>query len=204
MASVLAHLAIAKEYIRKNPEGVKNHQEFYDGSVMADLHVDKDFTHYLGKYENETDLVRRFKEKFNVEKFARHCKFDRDMNLAMLLHLFSDRSFFNELFPKEYLQTVSLKQFRADYSHVMDAHETFITEKYGVSFDMVSPEVGKALNQSLAEYKAKNAGKQVATDAKLVYSEKDLAKFIDFASSVDLQKLIKQSKTSGVSCGVGK
>ncbi|MCL2756335.1 MAG: hypothetical protein FWE45_04785 [Firmicutes bacterium] len=194
MASTLTHLAIAQEYTRKNPELVKNLQEFYDGVIIPDLTSDKDFTHYLDGKVWQSDTMRYIKEPTDLEKFIIYDPLEKDFNLGNLLHLYTDEVYYRKMFRNQDMQNTTLQEFRGKHGQTMDAHDSFIREQYGTSFALTSPEIENTLTDNLARYRENNPIQDGYDPNELLFSQQDLQIFIEETSSVDLHAIIQQVK----------
>ncbi len=99
MPGFTIHIAIAKEYVEKHKNEIKNENEFIEGTIAPDLNEEmteiaknKSVTHYgkWGKYQVETNI----KEFLEDEKV----KIDKDYWKGYLLHLIVDHYFYNKFF----------------------------------------------------------------------------------------------------------
>jgi len=199
MAGYNTHLAIHKEFIRKNPGVVKDEQAFFDGAVMADLAKDKDFTHSFFRRTEESNMITRLREKINLEKFISNDPMDNDLSLGIALHLLTDKVYYNydKFFSDEYLLSVDLKQFQKEHGQTMVTLEPQVAALHGVSFDMTSPEVYEALVAELKSRKAATAlSPQEQPMKNTIFSIENLTQFIDEVSSMDLQAIISQIKSN--------
>jgi len=181
MASINMHLAIAKRYIEKHPNAIQNERDFYDGNVAPDLAEDKEATH-CGKRCETNDLVKRNKEKVNLQKFLLTNTLQNDFNKGMFLHLYADWIYYNDFLDMEYVKTASFKDFANDNFFTMDLYNKFLIEKHGLSFAMTSME--HEILEIIAAY-GKNVG------GKLIFSQETLENYIERVSSVDLGELAK-------------
>jgi len=197
MASFLTHLAVAKEYLRKNPDAVKDVQAFYDGSVISDLASDKDLTHSFFHRTEESNMLVRLREKINLDKFASHDPIGNDLGLGIFLHLLTDKVYYEKMFTDEYLLSVDLKQFQKEHGQTMSTHESFIGEHFDVSFDMTSPQVNEQIVANIGDRQASTALKpQERPMENTIFSQEELLRFIDEVSSMDLQAIISQIKNN--------
>lgn len=83
MASYTIHIAIAKEFLRKN-KGY-NEEQFIKGTIAPDLAKDKSRTHFA-----------RLSSESNWGKFLRFYSLDNGYYAGWFLHLITDRLFFEE------------------------------------------------------------------------------------------------------------
>ena len=91
MPSFNIHLAIAKEYIKKHKNDIKNEEEFIKGTLDPDFAEDKYISHY-GNYSEKHIGLSNFLSKENV---------DTDYWKGYFLHLLADEIFYNYVFKKE-------------------------------------------------------------------------------------------------------
>ena len=111
MPGYVIHLAVAKEYLRKNKKEETN--EFLLGNVAPDLVSDKSKTHY-GKSPAYT----------NLGNFLEKNKIDTDYDLGFFLHLITDYLFYNK-----YLEKLEKPQIYKDYDYTNKE----IIDKYNVN-----------------------------------------------------------------------
>lgn len=84
MASYMIHLAIAEEYLRKNPNEKEEHDEFMKGAIYPDTVSDKSKTHYA-------------KEPFesNIYRFLEENEINNSFIKGQFLHVLTDYMFYN-------------------------------------------------------------------------------------------------------------
>lgn len=105
MPGFTIHIAIAKQYMKKHKQEIKNEEEFIKGSIAPDLNEemngpaeDKSKTHFgkWGNYEVVTYL----------DEFLKNPTVDilKDYWKGYFIHLFADHYFYNQekFFKKEY------------------------------------------------------------------------------------------------------
>ena len=106
MPSCTIHIAIAKRYIEKHKNEIKNEQEFTNGVIAPDLNeemngpaIDKNKTHY-GIWGNYQETITNIDEFLNDEKVD----LSRDYWKGYFLHLIADHYFYNKekFFKKEF------------------------------------------------------------------------------------------------------
>lgn len=84
MASYMIHLAIAEEYLRKNPNEKEEHDEFMKGAIYPDTVSDKTKTHYAeDPFES------------NVYRFLQENEVDSSFKKGHFLHVLTDYMFYN-------------------------------------------------------------------------------------------------------------
>ena len=168
------HLAVAKEYIKKHTNEIKNEQEFLNGSIRPDLNEDmtelcedKIKTHYGimgatndGKFE--TDMYA----------FLHDLKTDinSDFYKGYLLHLLTDYYFYNKYFNDELLEVIKNNdKFHSDF----DCLNKMLEDKYNLE-----------LSESLKKYTGyKNSSPKYILPEKLI-------NFIEDVSSMNLDEQI--------------
>lgn len=106
------HIAIGKRYIDKYNE-IQNVEEFLDGVIAPDFVEDKSKSHYTVKTPKE-NLKRYLASKVNLETFLQENKVESDYEKGVFLHLLTDKLFFTEFFPDEYIKNVDYITFCKD------------------------------------------------------------------------------------------
>ena len=96
MPSFVMHIAIAKEYVKKHKDEIKNLEEFIEGSIAPDLTQNKNITHYgeWGNYKTNI-ILKDFLEDVNSD-------INNDYYKGYLLHLLSDDFTYNHALKKEF------------------------------------------------------------------------------------------------------
>lgn len=113
MPGYVIHLAIGKEYIRRN--SINNEEEFLKGVIMPDL-LDKRTSHF-GNASSNPDF----------SEFLKVNSLDSEYNQGYYLHLITDYLFYNK-----YLQEFS-EEIYSDYNKL----NGFLIERYGISIPPV-------------------------------------------------------------------
>lgn len=132
MPGFTIHIAIAKEYIRKHENEIKNEQEFIRGSIapdyicLVDKHINKNITHY-GKWGDWTSND----EEIYLDEFLKDSKVD--LNKAYwkgyFIHLLTDHYFDKTYFHKEIKKAKENEdKFYTDY----DCLNKIIIKKYNI------------------------------------------------------------------------
>lgn len=85
MPGYVIHLAVAKQYIKKHKNQIKDEEEFYKGVVYPDSVSDKSLTHY-GEKSTKVILKKFFEEK----------DLKTDFNKGYFVHLITDYLFYNK------------------------------------------------------------------------------------------------------------
>ena len=196
MASYYVHLAIAKKYMEKNKGKIKSARDFYDGNILPDLVADKTLTHY-GIRTEQHDMIKHLREKVNLQKFLFHNEINGDRDLGRLLHMYVDYEYYsNFLIEKnaEYLRRVDRFSLSCDHSYTMIHHEENLSERYNVSFNLVS--FARELEAQIPEWRAeftRLAG--VDYKGKLLFNKADLDVFIERLSSANLEELVEKFRS---------
>ena len=110
MPGYIIHLAIAKEYLRKNKKEVS--KDFLEGTIAPDLTENKSKTHY-GKSPAYT----------NIGEYLKQNNIENDYDKGFFLHLVADYLFYNK-----YLEKLEKPQIYKDYDYTNKS----IIEKYNV------------------------------------------------------------------------
>lgn len=130
MPGFTIHIAIAKKYIEKNENEIKNEDEFIKGVIAPDMNKqldgppeDKSATHYgkWGKYEVTT----------YIDKFLEDSEIDitQDFWKGYFLHLLTDHYFYNKYFKKEHEEMMKNNdRFYYDY----DCLNKMLIERYKI------------------------------------------------------------------------
>lgn len=129
MPGFTIHIAVAKEYIKKHKDEIKNEEEFIKGIIDPDYISlknplkDKNKTHY-GKWGKEETEI-------NMDKFLEDPKtnMNTDYFKGYFLHLLTDHYFYNKYFRKETDEEIKNKDgFYYDY----DCLNERILKKYEI------------------------------------------------------------------------
>lgn len=133
MPGINIHLAVAKKYIEKHKNEIKNENEFLKGTLKPDLNddlnnicEDKIKSHYIPiESKNDVNFVTDLKKFFYDNKENINTDFYR----GYFLHLISDDYFYNKYFYKELCQLAKNNdKFYYDY----DCLNKMIEEKYNI------------------------------------------------------------------------
>ena len=132
MPGFTIHIAIAKQYMKKHEQEIKDEQEFIKGAIAPDLNEemngnaeDKNKTHYgkWGHYEVVT----------NIDEFLKDSKADmqQDYWKGYFIHLLADYYFYNDenCFKKEYEE---MKKNNDKFYNDFDCLNKVLMEKYQV------------------------------------------------------------------------
>ena len=134
MPSQMTHLAIAKRFLEKHPNVIKDVQRFLDGNVLPDLHSDKAVSHYGSRTERH-DIIKYNREKVNPDKFLINRDMQDDLNKGVFLHLYVDYQYYND-FVAEYFKNIgsNRQQVAIDMYEVSRRDDAYLGEKYGVAY----------------------------------------------------------------------
>lgn len=134
MPSQIIHLAIAKRYLTKHPQAIRDVQAFLDGSVLPDLASDKAVSH-CGVRTEKHDIVKRNAQKVSPTKFAATHDLSDDLNKGQYLHLYTDYQYYN-VFLLDYFKQMrtSFKQISIDIYETSRRDDAYLRQKYGVEY----------------------------------------------------------------------
>ena len=153
MPCLAMHLAVAKEYLRKNPG--ENEEEFMLGTIAPDIEMsdidkyikgvnaDKNSHHFGENYSlvDETDAIEYMKRKVNFTKFFACNDLSTSFLRAYFLHLICDYLFFGEYVTYEDIVGMTAIEARdkgyADYNK--------ITPKLIKKYDLTVPDEIKSI-----------------------------------------------------------
>ena len=85
MPGYIIHISVANEYMRKNPNEIKDYSEYIDGVLFPDCVKDKSLTHYGEK-----------SSKVNLKRFLEENEINNDYNKGYFMHLVTDYLFYNK------------------------------------------------------------------------------------------------------------
>lgn len=176
MAGYVIHLAIAKEYINKHKNEIRDEDKFLDGVIAPDLipkvnkNIPKSESHYGKKgfsdIESHLDL---FLADSNVDM-------KKDYYKGYLMHLYTDNEFY-------------LNYFKEEMKEVVNNKDTFYNDYYGLNKYLIEKySIKKTGNKIIDEY-------MNFSDSKPRYLNLDkVIKFIDEISDKDLEEIVNQVK----------
>ena len=101
MPGYTIHIIIAKEYIKKHPNEIKDIDEFIKGNISPDLTTDKNISHYGIWNDNTTEI------NFNKMKCDKKVDFKEDFWKGYFYHLFIDNKFYNDYFDIEWHNSIN-------------------------------------------------------------------------------------------------
>lgn len=132
MACATIHLAIAKRYLKRNPN--INIDDFIAGTLYPDADSDNDKTHYTDKNRG-SDNVSHVREKVNLSAFLKEHENLNDFEMGWFLHLITDYLFFEECFTTSYLLSISYDNFCKELYHAYSCVNLYLEEKYDLTRD---------------------------------------------------------------------
>ena len=132
MACATIHLAIAKRYLKRNPN--INIDDFIAGTLYPDADSDNDKTHYTDKNRG-SDNVSHVRGKVNLSAFLKEHENLNDFEMGLFLHLITDYLFFEECFTTSYLLSISYDNFCKELYHAYSCVNLYLEEKYDLTRD---------------------------------------------------------------------
>lgn len=113
MPSCIIHVAIAKEYIRKNKDIKLDYDELAKGSIYPDFAENKSISHYGNWGPHQVDTyIERFLNDENVD-------LSKDYFKGYFLHLYADNIFYKCDFKEEYIELVKNNDYLyEDYYYI--------------------------------------------------------------------------------------
>ena len=179
MPGYTIHIAIAKQYMKKHKEEIKNEQEFINGVIAPDMNEkldgpseDKSKTHYgkWWKYE-VTTYIDEFLNDLNID-------ITKDYWKGYFLHLLTDHYFYNKYFKKEHQEIIKNNdRFYYDY----DCLNKDLIEDYNI-------EILDNIKQFMNFYNEK---------PKYLKREK-LVDFIELIANMNIQEKAETIRTRGM------
>lgn len=181
------HIAIGKRYIDKHNE-IQNVEEFLDGVIAPDFVEDKSKSHYTVKTPKE-NLKRYLASKVNLEAFLQENKVESDYEKGVFLHLLTDKLFFTEFLPDEYIKNVDYSTFCKDLYTSYDETNHYLEEKYNIQFNNT---MQKKIQKNIQDSKRDKEMDEERGNNILPIGELD--KFIEYVSNIDLCTYTKRDK----------
>ena len=179
MPSFTMHIAVAKRYIQKHENEIKNEDEFIKGSIAPDMNeklngpaLDKSKTHY-GKwgYNKITTHIDEFLKDEMIDMKQDYWK-------GYFWHLLTDHYFYNIYFKKEYEEAVKNNdKFYYDFYCL----NRILIEKYKIDiFDNVKEYM--VINDNEPKY----------------LNESKVIDFIEIMSNMDIQEKDEKIRQKGM------
>ena len=183
MPSQITHLVVAKKYLEKHAQEIKDVQKFLDGNVVPDLVNDKTISH-CGVRTEKRDVLKYNREKVNPEKFAATHNMNDDFNKGQYLHLYVDYQFYNVFLLEYHRREIDKEQRGTDLYETSRRDDLYLQQKYCVSYDDTS--VASELYQINAAWDEENAEKRRQPEYKFTfpYDFMALEQFIEQVSNV--------------------
>ncbi len=187
MPSFNIHLAIANRYIQKHK--IENQKEFLEGSIAPDFVENKRLSHYT--IESPRNVAsEHLKNKVSIENFLKENEVKTDYEKGVFLHLLTDKLFFTEFFPIEYLEKVDYKEFVKNLYFSYHETNNYLIEKYNIEFPK------RFLDKLEENIKENEKSKQIqGGNEQLIIQENDLDKFIEYVSDIDINEYINKIYT---------
>jgi len=176
MAGFHIHIAIGKEYLKKNK--IVDEKSFMRGIIDPDL-GDKTITHYSG-YQDKRYLFSYLANKVCLYQYLIHNDIDSDYQKGYFLHLITDYVFFTHFMDKNYLSHVSYEDFCKDLYYSYDMNNAYLEDKYDLSNFEFKEIIEKEIKKSRKE-------KNMMNETRLNLLENDkVDQFIMDIASLDL------------------
>ena len=187
MAGFMIHFAVGKMYAEKQG-GIKDFNAFYTGILAPDLAQDKSKSHYTHSINRE-NLKDHLSKKVQLHEYLKENSFKSDYDKGVFLHLVTDYIYFNHYFSEELIKNSTFYDFFQKMYKSYDCTNDFLIEKYGIRncpysailFDEI--ENAKVVKK---DFKVEEGENILKTD--------ELCTFIDYVSSINLEKYAKQIK----------
>lgn len=179
------HLSIGNRYIEKHK--VQDKKQFLEGVIAPDFE-EKDKSHYT-LTSTKDNLVEHLKCKVSIENFLKEHKLENDYEKGILLHLLTDKLFFTDFFPKEYLEKVGYQNFTNDLYFSYSQTNDYLENRYHIEF---SEELRKRINKNIED--SKKEKKMESNKGNNILPIEKLEAFIEEVSDIDLEKYKNSSK----------
>ena len=119
MPSIAIHIAIAKEYYKKNKLEIDNYDDFILGTIAPDtINKNKKISHY--RIWNKHNEYLNFEEFFNDEKVDLLTSYWK----GYFLHLIVDYYFYNY-------------DFKEEYANAINSNDTLYNDYYFLNYDII-------------------------------------------------------------------
>lgn len=184
MASFNIHIAVGSLYQKNNK--IKNKLDFFNGIVEPDMVEDKTLTHFSGEII-ENSIIRSLECKVNLVEFLDNYNISSDYNKGWFLHLVTDYLFYNYFLDKDYLKSVTHKEFSRDIYHSYDDVNDYLINKYQLVYP--SAEVEHYIN--------KNRDSLTNGEHKNILPFEKLDEFILKVAKINLENYVLKIKKSG-------
>ncbi len=189
MAGFVIHFAVGKEYAEKQG-GITKLEEFYAGILAPDLAPDKQKSHYTHSI-NRADLKDHLAKKVQLHEYLKENSFKTDYDKGVFLHLVTDYIYFNHYFDEELIKNSTFYDFFQKMYKSYDCTNDYLIEQYRIKESPYS----KVLIDEIENAKIVKKDFNVE-EGENILNTSDLTAFIDFVSSIDLEKYAEQIKAS--------
>lgn len=179
------HLAIGNRYIEKH--GIKDKESFLWGIIAPDFAENKTKSHYTKPSKPNASIIESSKNKVCIEDFLKENEVKTDYEKGVFLHLLTDKIFFTEFFPIDYLESVTYEQFLKDLYTSYGLTNAYVEKKYQIKF---SKELLEKISLNIKE----NAKKKHIEGQKgnnIIPIDK-LDEFIEKMSDISVKDYLKQ------------
>lgn len=171
MPSYVIHIAIAKEYIRKHKNEIKDEDSFIKGNIYPDNTNNKYISHY-GNYAERHVGLSNFLNQNDID-------INTDYGKGYFMHLLADEIFYHKFFEKELkcVEESNLKTLHHDYYCL----NKYLLKEYKIT--------------NLPE-EVKKFSKELNEDPEFI-DIKRVKKFIDRISEISIKKQIEKISITG-------
>ena len=140
MPGFVIHLAVAKEYMQKHKDEIKNEEEFMRGILEPDLISDLNKNISKGKTHYGKNGVRKIKSYLDLFLADPKVDMSKDYYKGYFVHLVTDNEFYLNYFKDETLDMISKND---SYYHDYDCLNKILMEKF---------KVGKTYNENVDKF----------------------------------------------------
>ena len=183
------HLAIASQYIKKNPDKFKSDADILDfntGSIMVDILKGRGENSHYGDRTESVGILQFNRDKINIRAFLETKPEMTPYNRGYLLHLYTDYEFYNSLL-SDYFETsgvTDFEQYRDDLTYTYGVIHPHLLSNYAIDLNMTHVKDLATIVNDL-----ENTNSKTGT---LQYTNDQHDKFIDHISSVNLDDLVNK------------
>ena len=142
MPGFVIHLAVAKEYMNKHKDEIKNEKEFMRGIVEPDLIADLNKNISKGQTHYGKNGVRKLKSYLNLFLDDPKVDMSTDYYKGYFVHLVTDNEFYLNYFKNETQDMISNND---SYYHDYDCLNKLLMKKYKVGKTYIK-DVDKYMN----------------------------------------------------------
>ena len=173
MACLALHIAIAKQYLKNNPQ--ESSQDFLMGAYLPDETEDSIKSHF-GNDGPFATVKEMYNAKIDIQKCSNSLDITQSLNRAMFLHLVTDFVFYNFIYSEklEQIKTTQVKSLLyEDYNIITN----YIIDKYQITIPKPISHLVTSKEGELSD---------------MFFDYKDIDNFIMFMSKLDLFECKKQ------------